>query len=578
MKKILALLLACLLVLTPIIPAVAADTQTLSATTANEYTVISGGNAKCKIVRSVSADSSLARMTADLRKTIAEVTGVSLSLSTDVLRNGTEPDANAREILFGSTNRPESEKVLADAPYGGFVIAQIGNKLVINAPNSYGLSAALEKFVELLDEYAEEGEFSLPAGFSFVGDITYAGTPMADLPRYPAGRIEGILDVGDDATMMIVGKTSLEEHGQYCRILAENGYRLHAENTVAGNRFSTYVNDTHTVTVGYYSYTQAVRIILEGRRAMPGTPEKNVYSSVVSPTLVQFGLEIEGGPQNGMSYLFQLSDGSYIVIDGGFYRAYDAEKLMNYMLRHAPDKRNVTIAAWIITHAHGDHTGTFRYFSEQYAKKTGGVFKLEKLIAAFLDEPYRLKNFTDEGSEVPAMLACMNKYADAEYVRAHVGQKYYIRDAEIEILYTIESYMPKALTYFNNSSLVFTLKIAGQKFLFTGDASNETMDIVARMFGSYINSDFVQSAHHGYGGGDKSFYGLIKAYALSSPAVVLWPVGNKDYPGLSRGQLYNTYLVNRLHTVKEIIVAGSRDVILKLPYTPGTSGEPTVLK
>lgn len=132
------------------------------------------------------------------------------------------------------------------------------------------------------------------------------------------------------------------------------------------------------------------------------------------------------------------------------------------------------------------------------------------------------------------------------------------------------------MTYFNTSSVVFTLNIAGQQFLILGDASNDALTIVSSMYGDYLKSDFIQTAHHGYTTGSSAYSGVTKTYTLTAAPVVLWPVGAKDYAGMS-SRAYDAHLQN-LETTKEIIVAGARDVSFKLPYTYGSSGATTILK
>jgi hypothetical protein len=164
-----------------------------------------------------------------------------------------------------------------------------------------------------------------------------------------------------------------------------------------------------------------------------------------------------------------------------------------------------------------------------------------------------------------------------DFIKTHVGHKFHLRNAEIEILYTLESYLPRKLDYFNTSSLVFTVAIGGQRFLITGDASEHACTIVSKMYGSYLKSDYVQVAHHGYTGGSSSTSGIQKLYTLSEAPVVIWPVGEMDYLGDVSQRAYNRHLINR-ETTKEILVAANRLLRITLPYTYGTSGQDTILK
>ena len=66
-----------------------------------------------------------------------------------------------------------------------------------------------------------------------------------------------------------------------------------------------------------------------------------------------------GYASNGLSILMRLADGRFIVVDGGFNRAKDMTMLINRMKEqsagYADKTGGIKVAAWIITHSHGDH-------------------------------------------------------------------------------------------------------------------------------------------------------------------------------------------------------------------------------
>ena len=58
----------------------------------------------------------------------------------------------------------------------------------------------------------------------------------------------------------------------------------------------------------------------------------------------------------GMAYIIRLGDGSFVIIDGNIGEYDEPERIMELL-----DGQNLTdgkprIAAWFITHFHGDHT------------------------------------------------------------------------------------------------------------------------------------------------------------------------------------------------------------------------------
>ena len=58
-------------------------------------------------------------------------TGVRISLGTDWVKPGQEPNAETYEILIGQTNHPETEEVLRSLKYRDYAVKMVGNKIVI---------------------------------------------------------------------------------------------------------------------------------------------------------------------------------------------------------------------------------------------------------------------------------------------------------------------------------------------------------------------------------------------------------------------------------------------------------------
>lgn len=586
MKRISALLIA-LLAVTMLFTACSGDDPSTTDTTASPTTtaapeteppvtdleIVKDGVANYRVIRAEEATQSTIDAASLVRKLIGDTTGAFPDISTDWVKRGTELDHESLEILVGATAYEESAKALEGVPYGDYIVTRVDNKIVINAWSDTGLDAAVTALGRELIANGSAGSFTLPQ------DIKLTGTEIDivnQLPIYAGGSVRAIYHSGDDNQVVIIDDTDLEEYAAYRKTLEAAGYTLYTENDITDNKFATYVSDKYVVNAGYYAYETASRIIIEPRTTLPKLESENKYEKKVQPSFAMLGLEFTSGDsltENGLCFIFQLSDGSYIVIDGGFNRARDAKALYDYMREHAPDKNNITIAAWFITHSHGDHNGAWYKFSETYASKVN----LELLIGNFPSDEARLDGgLGTEGSGGPKTMNYVYNYKGAEFIKAHTGYQFHLRDAKVEILYTLESYAPGVLSYFNTSSLIFTIEIAGQKFNILGDASNYGCDIAQKMYGDYLKADYVQTAHHGYTTGSSAYSGVTAVYTKSAAPVVFWPVGEKDYANMHT-RAYDAHLQN-LATTKEIIVAGSREVRVMLPYTIGTSGYDTILK
>ncbi len=548
-------------------------TEAVTEAPAPQIPIVVDGKTDYRIVRSKNADAETLNILIEIRNTMKKKLGVTPTLATD-LDGGTEAAAARVDILFGETAHPESKQALEQLNGSNYIITFVGNKLVINATGAKALQDAADAFIDLIENQGSEGSFSLAENFCLTGSFNLKGTRLQKLPTYDGAIATDFCQLGNQDDLIIFADVNLDEHIAYCRKLEKEGYRLYTENNPEGNAFATYLSDKEIVTVQYYAYNDTARVIVGPLLGLPTLEKDNVYEKVTTPKLAQLGLETDSNHKNGMCYVFQLSDGSYIIIDGGFNRARDSQQLVDFMFKHAPNPREITIAAWIITHSDGDHWGAFRHFVKNFGSNTR--IHVEQVIAAVSGG----KVFPEGTAKHADTLALdvQSLSGDAKLVRAHIGQKFFLRDATVEMLYTIEAFAPNVHTINNVASIIFTLDIAGQRFFFPGDATNEGFDIMVKLFGKSIKSDFVQTAHHGYNTSSSgSSSAVMRGYTNAAPSVVLWPVGFEDYPDLSTNYFYNTHLIN-LSSVKEIIVAGNRDVIIELPYTWGTSGYETIIK
>ena len=537
--------------------------------------IVQNGVANYTIIRGEKANSETVSAATMLFKAFNEHMGIIPEFTTDWIKPGSSYDSTSLEILVGDTGYSESAEALKDLPYGDYIIKPVGNKLVINAWSTSAVDDAVHAFTEEMIKSATQGNFSIPADYCKTGTVIQLANA---LPAYGNTGPSVVYHAGDDNQLLIFEETTEAAYNDYRKALENAGYTLYTDNKITDNTFATYINDDYVVNAGYYRYQDSVRVIIEPRKNLPGLAADNKYTAKVTPSFAMLGVEFPEGDgslsQNGLCFIYQLADGSYIIIDGGFNRDTDAQNIYKYMHEHAPDKNNITVAAWIFTHAHGDHNGAFFKFSPNYGSKVN----VELVIGNFpSDETREAGGLGTEGSGGAKIMNYTKEYhKNAKFIKAHVGQKFFLRDAEIEILYTLESYSPGVLDYFNTSSLIFTVKIAGQQFLILGDASNIACTVAHSMYGSYLKSDIIHVAHHGYTTGSSSYKGVTDVYDDASAPVVFWPVGNQDFPGMS-SRAYDAHL-QKLASTKEIIVAGSRQVRIMLPYTYGTSGYETILK
>ena len=116
------------------------------------------------------------------------------------------------------------------------------------------------------------------------------------------------------------------------------------------------------------------------------------------------------------------------------------------------------------------------------------------------------------------------------------------------------------------SSIIFSLKIAGQRMIITGDGANTSFDKMVNMYGSSLKADIVQVAHHGYGTGvsANASTGVMQGYTYMSPSLVLWPISESGFASVENA-VYNV-TIKTLPSVKKIIGAEGSDHVVMLPF------------
>lgn len=544
-----------------------------SGDTADEdFVILRGGAAVASVVRPSSAGSALTEAAVAIRRGIEQAGGILPDIKEDFLLPGDSIDPEAYEILIGNTNRPESSVgELTAAHFTEFSIDIVGRKLVIHAAEDSGYTAAATWLSNQLYSYADRtsGEIVLPADFSHLG----SGTAMlATLPLYKtaAGREERLWDCGDGCRMYIMRDTNADEFKAYDADLVADGYQKYTENQIGDNLYATYTSadGKYVLNTVYTAYEKRARLIIEPMSKTDLPPIIDEYKDICGPvTVTQVGLEYlyDAGKeisefQIGMLYIIRLRDGRFIVIDGGFDRDRGVDLFLTNIRALAPDPKNITIAAWIFTHSHGDHVGMFRRLSKLDGAKRS--LSIERFVFNFPSE----SQYTAMKEGYPSSLyTALNAFPNAKRIKVHPGQVFRMGGAEIEFYSTIELIAPADCDTGNTVSAVFSVTAEGQKIMFLGDSSAKMTSTIVSCYGDALKSDIVQVAHHGAPGGS------VELYQHIDMKVALWPLGVWDYYNFGghgrKSESWNRYFYTSLN-MKEIILAGHSVRTITLPYEP----------
>ena len=488
------------------------------------------------------------------------------ALTSSVPRTGSDSslqDEQTPEIIVGYTAHEQMQSLYSMLSYGQAVIRTVGCKIYVAAYSSEGYKALLEHFCALLEKGYSNGTVSFDAD-----DLKATLTTDEAADKIPTPYDLPFVDVyncGLGQTMTVHSGASVEAFDKYIQ-------RFDAGTCVSsvyesGNAFATFDLGDDLVNVSFAKNDKLLRIIRNKSTEPTSLFEKPAeIKKVCEPLLIMHGLGWNEDRPNGMCFIIRLSDGRFIVIDGGFNRQRDADELYALLKGNTPDGMDTVIAAWFITHAHSDHHGNFATaFCAHYKNKV----KVESVMF----NPPENKLFTGTPNDSPATgtssrITVMNaiKAYKAHHVRSHVGDRYYIGDAVVDVLFAIDYQYPSQFAYYNTCSLIFSINIAGQKIMITGDGSNDSFKRAVAMYGESLKADIVQVAHHGYSTGVSSAAStsVMQGYKYMSPSLVLWPVSAESYKDI-KNEVYNLTLKN-LPTVKKVLIAEDKDYVISLPF------------
>ena len=473
----------------------------------------------------------------DLVASIDSMTGVKLKTKDDFIPKDQTQNAATPEILVGETDYPETEQLLSGIGYGDYAIGVVGNKIVVTAYTTSALAIAVEQFSTILKEAKTDDGIVLP------GDLYQTETviPMLNqLPKFTAGKRNSVTDSGDSSYVMAIDDVTLEDYQSYLATLAENGFSQKEEHVILNdtNHYAAYTNDTYAVTVIHTNYNDAVRVIMEPIASNGYFTYENPSNEkgVWDPLLIQVGLNQPGTEtQNGMCYIVRLSNGKFLIFDGGhddnaYAAGQNCLRLISTLKAYAPNKNSVKIAAWLITHPHTDHIGAFQYFCDNYLEDT--TIKVENVLINFPSDLQARQDTSSDGLEEKvnkyrAKVQALVNAKGTSVHKSHPGQVYEFADAKLEILYSHDMRAEVHLNESNNLSIVSKLTIAGQTILINGDTHTRSNDVMIKMYGEDLQCDFYQAPHHGFGPTSVEYATLV------NPKWVLVPIGPDKLSAIS---------------------------------------------
>lgn len=327
----------------------------------------------------------------ELKTLLKDLTGKEPSFIND----GESIDGYATVVLIGNTKYDESRTMSTSLSKREAIVDVENNKLVIVFDD---LSSGLGAVRTLMDELAENKKGEVRLLFSYK-EIYKALPPMDEFPDIEGA--EKVIDCGEGTTMKYFSNALVSEFEKYCDRIDMAGFQKLSGREEKGNHFATFTAEDGYAYIYYTEFSKEIRLITGPIEALA----LEDYSADTAET-VQAYIASVPQIQQGEGYIFRLSDGRFIILDGGYNggdRVYKA-------LRNLVPKGEITIAAWFISHPHGDHYPAFIDFirDHNYDKS----ITIERLIHNYAH--YEMYNINGSASEDNAGVNVQELYSAIE--------------------------------------------------------------------------------------------------------------------------------------------------------------------
>lgn len=315
-----------------------------------------------------------------------------------------------------------------------------------------------------------------------------------------------LYDCNDNVSMRLYKDAEEDNFDKFRNILLEKGFSEYDYRRMENCRFSSLLKNKELVQL-VYSYPQKELRIIDDEYTVIPNIIKPEPCGLCPVRLWQFEVD-HSLIDCGMCYIIQCSDYSFFIVDSAHpYSVNDDIRIYEFLRSKTPSHLPVRVAGWFFSHGHDDHIGKFM-----------DVFRYNKDI--IIEGLYY--NFVSNGHfSSDSWMESTKSFArtfikevnerDIPIYKLHSGQRFYIRDLEIDVLCTHEDVFPASLENYNDSSTVLMVRIGEDKICFPGDAGGEESAILEKRYPNELKCDIMQVAHHGHFGTSPLFYQMANA-------------------------------------------------------------------
>ncbi|MBO5845176.1 MAG: hypothetical protein J6Q77_00875, partial [Clostridia bacterium] len=353
------------------------------------------------------------------------------------------PDTNAvtgKEILIGNTNRPASANSKA---YYLNAYSYVDNK------GNLSITGNLSVGVADLGKYLYKCEDSVYIPEMLFGSATPEG--FGNTPKYEGSGTVKLIEnheLSNSYYVQASGATQ-NDYNNYVKKLEAAGYSKYHSAKANKSQFATYTDGYNIVNLSYIEYVDGsakyinIAIDCTDNSALPVMEDDSESVTTFQLTMVN----------TECSFILRLEDGRFIIFDGGTNGIHDrdnAKLLYDLLVSQNVLEGKPIIAAWYISHHHGDHVGGFINFLSKYGSK----ISLETVI---MNTPSQatMSSITDGTDyEYGWITNVFNRtklfVPNVKFIIAHAGQRFVYAGLTVDVLYTPENYYGSTMFYGNH--------------------------------------------------------------------------------------------------------------------------------
>lgn len=312
----------------------------------------------------------------------------------------------------------------------------------------------------------------------------------------------------DVHTLLTFDNKTYEAYRGVCAELIRSGYEIYNSSVMGGVYSTTLVKEKGFYHVYWVQSTKELSVVEAPNGGDTLPPQDPTVTTGKTKTTVT---QLKSTYVNGMSYIVQLADGSFVIYDGGYPDTDD--DLYNKLVELNKGTSGIIIRAWVLTHGHDDHYRCLQSFAVNYASKVKVEYFLISPINAM-----DLKSDWDATFTDGTIYNSIKKFANAKTCYVHTGMRFTFCNTTMEILLTADDiFIENVSNDFNNSSIVSRMYTPTKSIMFLADTGDDAAYKMESYYGKYLKSDICQVAHHGVEDFPLSSYELIRAPILFYP-------------------------------------------------------------